>query len=823
MSNREITINNGSKGRKQVNFDFDPLTLRSTITNGGNYNVAVGPMPLTSQAQQLSESLKRLPAIGKQFAQIQQGIGEERAGLIQGADAEEELNRLKEEEPETFFNFMRRKAYSDSLIEKHVRTQMVPNTLHGLKSSADAKVFKNENDFNANIDEQLSSSWQEFEQSVGEDVANSVAGKTIWNNLADQMRVEAQASYYESQDAVALENNLESIEHRISSQLSPVDAEGKARDIDLNFVADFTKTAIPELMDKHGMSRKEASNHLRTIMATRLKTLQVEGKNLMVMDLAEAMNRTVSKDGVPIYEGDSATSLSIAQTVASARDEIEDLEEEENDLDQVSQKEFTGQLRTAADMLANGARFSSLTPNQQLAVLKPIVNLDSTFTIDDLTDKMMSQGATDVGGGLEVFESILMDYTVNGTDRAQRLIDVTRTAYEAAVVTASQIQGPPKVIRNLIKRNQLQDKYRSESMMDPEMSLTQFLKKENVTSWDELGQIEEELVGVKSVMTSPVYKEVKNKTKLAIKESFATLEEKDALGIITPEARDKLIDDFGTQIQNILKQEAGSGALESDEYEARSKALVATAQSSMLEIMRATEGMDIAYEETNEPDDAVGQQELRHNTVADTFRRKNEGFFGNINPFNFMAHRDGETFETVAPFKTNESRGKTLQQKRDQKAFGFIPLYDKFMTSWSSEEIEADRAEMIKRIDKKRADSGSYKDALGYSLYAHGLDVMDSDVGVDKALSLMEKAGMDAMDVALFTSKEDISVFAGQMDDAYQKVLALEPLTPEDKKLIEQAKFLGLIISREVNEESFTIRAHQFVAVQNDLIKRHVK
>ena len=102
MATRQITINDGSKGRKQVDFDLNPLTLRSTITNGGNYNVAVGPTPLTSQAYQLSENLKRLPAIGKQFAQIQQGIGEERAGLIQGADAEEELKRLKEEEPETF-------------------------------------------------------------------------------------------------------------------------------------------------------------------------------------------------------------------------------------------------------------------------------------------------------------------------------------------------------------------------------------------------------------------------------------------------------------------------------------------------------------------------------------------------------------------------------------------------------------------------------------------------------------------------------------------------------------------------------------------------
>lgn len=826
---RTTAINNGSKGRKQVNFDLDPLTLRSTITNGGNYNVAVGPMPLTSKAYQLSENLKKLPAIGKQFAQIQQGIGEERAGLIQGADAEEELKRLKEEEPETFFNFMRRKAYSDSLIEKHVRTQMVPNTLHGLKSSADAKVFKNENDFNANIDEQLSSSWQEFEQSVGEDVANSVAGKTIWNNLADQMRVEAQASYYESQDAVALENNLESIEHRIASQLSPVDEEGNARDVDLNFVAKLTKTAIPELMEKHGMSRKDASNHLRKIMATRLKIEQIEGKNLRVLDLAEAMERTVSDDGVPIYEGDSATSLLIAETVATARAEIEKQEEDENDIDQQMQKEFVGDNLGAYGALKGGTRWEDMTPIQQQLVLAPVQTLDPTFTMEKLIDRMMPQEAGQAGGGLEVFTAIMNEIAVKGSDRAQSLISMTRNATNLARINAGQIQGEPKITLGSVERAQVERKYRDAAMADPKLTLQKFLQKENILGWDGLKQMELQLADVNTLMLHPAYGAIEEKTSLAIDGVYESYIAEDApveIGLVTKKDVDTYIDSFSTQIQNIMKEEAEAKVIKPSvtaeekeagikTFEERRKELVTTVRKSMQLILKATEGEDIHFQEEDRFSDEIGSKELLHDTVSDTFRQKNDSFFGNINPFNLASHKEGETFETVAPFKTNESRRKKVQQKRDKKAVGVIPLYETYMTEWSPEEIEADRSEMIKRIDSEKSKS-PYREQLAYSIYSHGLDIMDDR---DKAISLMEKAGVDALDAPLFSEPQEVIMFGQQVLEVVDKMLNVESLTDEEAKLVEHAKFLGLIVEGRLIKEEFTTRSAIFVNAQYQLSK----
>ena len=822
MATRQITIDDGSKRRKQVNFDVQPMSLNPTITNGGNYNVFSAPTPKTNQALQLSESLKQLPKLGNQFAKIQQGMGQERADLIQGQDAEEELKRLEKEEPETFMNFMRRKAYSDSLIEKHIRTEMVPNTLRGLKKSANARIYGNEKDFNANIDEQLSSSWQSFEQSVGADVANSVEGKTIWNNLTDEMRVQAQSAYFASQDKVALENDIESLEHRISSQLSPTDIEGNARDIDLNFVSDLTKTAIPDLMRKHGMSRGEASTHLRQIMDRRLATLQVEGKNLMVLDLAEAMGRTVSKDGVRIYEGDSATALSMARTLASARKEIEDLEDEENDIDQLSQKEFTGQLLGAARALQNGARFQDLTPNQQLLVLAPIQNANPNFTLEDLQAKMAPQSEGEVGGGLETLESILTDLTVNGTDRAQLLLNATKSSFNHALVTASQIKGAPKAVKSKEQRLNYQEKFRNEKIMDPDLSLTQFLKQENITSWEDINQLELKMADVNSVMRSPAYEEVPEKTRIAVKASFAKLEKADALGIISTESRDKFIDDFAVQIQKILVEEAESGTLKPEDYVKRRDELVKRADKSLMEIMRTTQGTDINFQDTNTPDAEVGKQELNQTvtSMAQPSFAVNP-LYGALVTTALITPAEGyqSTEELKVPFKTNDSKLKEVETKRDKKAFGFVPLYDTYRTEWSREEIDADRQEMIKRIDLG-SNVASYQGALGYSLYSHGLDILED---ADNAISLMEKAGVDSMDVSLFTDPAEFMVFGDQIYDVYKKVVAVEALTPQDEKLIETAKFLGLMVNGDLNERNFAVRVQKFITVQSQLIKRHVR
>ncbi len=829
MATRQITIDDGSKRRKQVNFDVQPMSLNPTITNGGNYNVFAAPTPKTNQALQLSESLKQLPKLGNQFAKIQQGIGQERADLIQGQDAEEELKRLEKEEPETFRNFMRRKAYSDSLIEKHIRTEMVPNTLRGLKKSANARIYGNEKDFNANIDEQLSSSWQSFEQSVGADVANSVEGKTIWNNLTDEMRVQAQSAYFASQDKVALENDIESLEHRISSQLSPTDIEGNARDIDLNFVSDLTKTAIPDLMRKHGMSRGEASTHLRQIMDRRLATLQVEGKNLMVLDLAEAMERTVSKDGVRIYEGDSATALSMARTLASARKEIEKLEDEENDIDQNTQKEFVGQSVAAYDKLKNGTRFSELTTNEHQLVLAPLQTLDPKFTMERLSDAMAPTDG-DAGGGLEVFSELMDEINVQGSDRSVSLLNMTRTSISHARVTAGQLKGEPNVITGSTEREDIEKEYRDAAVNDADLTLQKFLKRENILPWPTLEALEGKLKSINTFMRDPVYDDIPVQTKLVVDAVYASYAAEDSatqLGMVTKSDVAVYANTFSNQIQTIMKNEAEMGLIKASvtpeekaagirTYLERQKELVDNTRTSIEMVMKDTEGADINFQDKRVFDSEIGKQELEHDTVSDTARTKELGL-RNLLPFGHIGSiiPPNEVYEMEAPFKTNESKLKNQKEKTGDKAFFVYPLSRTYRTEWSREEINADRQEMIQRMDAG-SNVASYQEQLAYSLHTHGLDMKAEP---ERSIELMKKAQVDALDVPMFTERQDALMFGNQVLEVFNKIVAVEKLTAQDIKLVEQAKYLGLIVEGKLNKDEFISRANLFTAAQYSLIK----
>ena len=54
MAKKQITIDDGSKGREQVALNLNPVALTPTVNSaGGNYRVAVQQTPLTNSAMQL--------------------------------------------------------------------------------------------------------------------------------------------------------------------------------------------------------------------------------------------------------------------------------------------------------------------------------------------------------------------------------------------------------------------------------------------------------------------------------------------------------------------------------------------------------------------------------------------------------------------------------------------------------------------------------------------------------------------------------------------------------------------------------------------------
>ena len=811
MAKKTFTVNTGQGERHLNNFDLQPLSLSSTVQRGGTYNVFAAATPKTNSALQLSEALRQLPSMGKQFSNIQKFSGKEQAGLISGQDAEAELIRLKKEEPETFRNFMRQKALKDSLIEKAIRTQLVPNTLTQLTKSADARVFKTQKEFDTNAQEIVNSSWQDFQQSVGEDVANSVEGRTIWNNLTDEMTTRAQVAFFESQDAVALENATEALEHSVSSILSPVDMDGNAREVNFEDLSKLTMKAIPDLMEKHGISRKEATDKLRATMATQIQILFTKGKNLQVLDMAEALRNTKSKDGVRIYEDNSKTALQIARTVKAARNEIEKLEDEENEIEQSTLNEAVGLSVKAIGYFNNGRRWNSLTPNQQQITLQAIQAVDPTYTMEKLQEQMAPVDENDAGGGLETLKLIQDDILVNGSDRAQSIIGRTVTATNRAMTIANQLKPPPSSVRAKGDQNAHVDRFNSIKLDDPDYTLKDYLEEHNIQSFPALETANEKLQGITDVMQSSAYKGIEDSVRENVESIYSTLHNNKSLGNVTEANTALMITTMTEQIQAVMKLEAGDKTLLPDEYQTRFDELLLNAKKSAEFMMKETEGGDILMEQEDTFDPAIGQQELLHNVS-----KKERVFMGR----GVVGYSEGESItEREVPFKTNESRTKTVKERKDKNAFFVVPLYNKFQEAWSTEEVNTERTEMRSRIQKgtdEKKNTRSYKDALGYSYHLHGGDFVDNPA---QTVEDLETAGIDALDVKLFKEQIEVRDFGESMFDAFNKLINLEDLTQEENQLLDYGRRLGIVVDGDLSIENFGVREHRFRTAQYTFLK----
>jgi hypothetical protein len=556
---------------------------------------------------------------------------------------------------------------------------------------------------------------------------------------------------------------------------------------------------------------------MRGVMATRLETLNVKGKHLQALDLAEELSRTVGTDGVRLYEDDSETSLKIARATKVARNEIEKLEDDRNDIDQQDLNEYSGSMLRATTDLGNGKRFANLTPLKQEKILLSLQHLDPTYTRENLEAAMAAKEEGDLGGGLAELKDILDDLSVNGSDRAALMINLTAATINRSIVTQSQIKAPPTAVRNKDKRLELEAAYRNQRMLDPDLDLMSFLGDNNVTGWKDIQELDAKMGPVNDVMKTDSYTGADKMVKEAINTVYGQLEEQKLLGAVSPKALPSLISGFTSSIQQTLIEEIESGELIPEDVKKRTSELMDNVTSSMGIMLGDTGGGDILLQDTDIPK-TTGKEELLHDTVSDEKRVKPY----KIHHFLPFGSHDivigaGEPFEMEAQFKTNAYPQKWSKQNRDGKYLGLVQLTEKVAVDFTQEDIDGDRAEMVKRI-KSSGTKGPYKEALKFNLYTYGLDIMGDP---DEAISMMADSGMDARDVSLFTEKAEVDVYVDRVFDAYKKIVDADKLTPQDIKTVEQARTLGLLVDGELNEQQFAERLHTFRGIQLQQQKRH--
>ena len=791
-----------SDKRKKVTFDLSPQSLTPTITNGGNYPIVVQNTPKTVSALQLAEDLNRIPNVFQSYANIQMALGEERAGDISAADAEEELNRLKKEEPETYMNMIRQRAYKNSLMEKHIRGEMIPKVQQDIYKAANARIYTSENSYNNHVEAQLESAWGAFSESVGEEIAGSLDGKAVWTTLTDQIRAESKLRYYESRDAVALENEEAAIENRLMAALSDTDSEGNPREVDYSFVPKFTTATINTLKQNHGVGRGAAMKKLRVMMLNQAEVLHLRGQHMKARELRVAMDATVSSDGVSLYDS-SDTAVRAARLDKAIDGGIDALD----DIDQQDKAEFSGQLTSAFGYFEAGRKYDDLTKYEKNAVLAPLATLDPSYTLEDLERDM-------AGGTLPDFEDLRLKLS-QGSDYAQLLTDLTSSAVVIGRNNASMLRGRRVHVKDPTTQAEHVERFRGKVLLDPEYTLEKYLDDFNIAVFDELTSTATSLAKTSELRSSEIYKDIESDVAIKFNEVQKTLGEIDALIVgVTPASMKTFAQSFGAQIQRILVEEVEEGTLKPELYSSRRDQLIAIATQNLMSIIKLPDDAmgSIMEQEANAPDIGIAQQPLAQ-TKKDVEKTYVTG------GLNQSVVTKIEDEEVVEPFQTLLGKFKTIQVDSGRTAFGIIPVKDDVRVPITDEDIDSDRAEIIEGIEANNSSSSAYREALALSLNMYGSDYATDPEGT---LKLLEMASVDVADVPIFTDDSSVRVFANDVFRIFKNsVIGVEKMSAEERKILEDAATMGLIpSSSNFMLEKLKDNLSQFQVLQQATIKR---
>ena len=219
MAKRQITIDDGSKGRKQVALNLNPVALTPTVNSaGGNYRVAVQATPLTTSAMQLSKSLKQGVAAYGQAVEIGTKKGTEDAANMSDEDYDKFLQKGLDPEAKSLFGHT--KAYNRKLSERYYATE-IPTKLAALSSD----MFKNYYDYKdpAAFEAALEARTGEVYAEADELLGGNVFGEQANNVLKAATRANFIGNEVEKFNRELPRRNQEMATETISRQIADVD------------------------------------------------------------------------------------------------------------------------------------------------------------------------------------------------------------------------------------------------------------------------------------------------------------------------------------------------------------------------------------------------------------------------------------------------------------------------------------------------------------------------------------------------------------------------------------------------------------------------
>lgn len=278
MAKRQITIDDGSKGRKQVELNLNPVNLQPTINSGGNYRVAVQQTPKTNSLLQLSEALKGGVQLYGQAVKVAQTKAEEDVNMMTEEEYDKFLTEGLDPDAKSLFGYT--KTYNRMLAQKYYAEE-IPKKLQDISTEMFSNYYdyKDADTFEAALNEKTQGVYDEADALLNDNVFGNEANRVLKNAAQNDFVFKERAKFIQELPKRNAELGTQAINRNIEALDDSVLAQGMfgdtTRDIYNNNAGSFR-------------TPQEANEAFYNSVFTRIQTL-AESNSTADNKLAEDM------------------------------------------------------------------------------------------------------------------------------------------------------------------------------------------------------------------------------------------------------------------------------------------------------------------------------------------------------------------------------------------------------------------------------------------------------------------------------------------------------------------------------------------------------
>ena len=727
--------------------------ISPTIQRGGQYSVQVqqaGRNKLMDLADALGQVNPLLQQYGK-LQKVQEQIGIEEAELIEEQNVTKELKRRGGKgggggfDPLARFN--RDRAFRDTLLKRHINSTMLPNLNLKAQDLIDAEKYKTTEEFNNALEASVNEEWDGLVGEVGEGLANTTAGKALWSSVTAPYKNELRLKYEKAKDGVILDNNVQELGLNLSTATKPIidPATGRVTPLDTSSLQSLAEIADERLSeDLPQLSKADRSKTLVAAYATQLDNLYASQRYTDASRMLAVM-RASKVNGVPIFNTTQAKTV-LNPIEAKLNNKLLSLDEKR---DTKVGKRFANKVVTVLGNIKNIEEREQLSDVTIEEMKDTFVDLNPNLTPEQL-DAEVESLFNGTSSPIQLYNQRLRELANESGDEGEHLyyenVKDIRDGYETAL--KFPFDPIPLTKEN---RDKIVEEYEQEHGKTGQ-DATEFLSKKynnQVKMFPELRSKSEELTAGDYVKDQPVYTRIKDRLTSNLKIIDSKFEDNDFeldygnfLGRAYPSIQKKL--------------EVKARELAGTEYDAtRERKLQAFAD-------------ELIQEETERYKGIVEAQEISFDIEAITKEEKEK-----LKPSKEQGVLRGKGDVIYSSLDETKTRKKQSKYKAGRLV----------ATSYTAGKIDRglineEREAMIKNRDRND---------LKLSLVRFGFEGYTPD-----SARLLEKAGLDFMDVKLFGSIQEKMNVIGSWRPVLDKDAKNEVLSPEEKEIRDEFQSFGV-------------------------------